>query len=103
MSQSTWSIRLYQVKPSTGTPSLRMRRMLTHCFHSQSAPASGSKYVGLGVHHRLLVALVIVAGDLVPAEHVLRPGQAAVGQDYLFVAAVIVVAHDLVAGRLAAP
>ena len=43
LSQSTWSISEYQVKPRTGTPSWRTDSTFTHCFQSQGAAASGLK------------------------------------------------------------
>jgi hypothetical protein len=42
LSQSTWSVSEYQVKPSTGTPSLRTRSTLAHSFHSQFTASSPS-------------------------------------------------------------
>ncbi len=38
--QSTWSVSEYQVKPTTGTPSLRTRSTFAHCFHSQCTASS---------------------------------------------------------------
>nr|GFC49466.1 hypothetical protein [Tanacetum cinerariifolium] len=61
----------------------------------------GLEYVGFGVHYRLLVALVIVVGDIGPAQHIHAGANLAVGQNYFFITAVVVVAHNLVAGRLA--
>ena len=71
MSQSTWSVSEYQVKPTIGTPSLRTRSTLAHCFHSQSTASCAVRAlveVGLGVHHRQAVAVVVLPGDLVIAE-----------------------------------
>ena len=39
-SQSTWSVREYQVKPTIGTPELRTRSTPAHCFHNQFTASS---------------------------------------------------------------
>src|SRR5438105_9966744 len=40
LSQSTWSVSEYQVKPTIGTPSLRRRSTFAHSFHSQYTASS---------------------------------------------------------------
>ena len=40
LSQSTWSVSEYHVKPTTGMPSLRTRSRLAHSFHSQNTASS---------------------------------------------------------------
>ena len=41
-SQSTWSVRLYQVKPTSGTPALRSSWTLCHCRQSQRGASAAS-------------------------------------------------------------
>ena len=61
----------------------------------------GVEYVGFGVHHRFVVAPVILLGDLVPAPYVLGWTHRSVGLQDVLVTPVIVIAHDLVAGGFA--
>ncbi len=43
VSQSIWSVRLYQVNPKTGTPSLRISKTFIHCFHNHVTALAESK------------------------------------------------------------
>jgi hypothetical protein len=58
--------------------------------------------VGLGVHHRQPVALVILARDLVVAEDLAGGPRRAVGRHAVLVRHVVVVAHDAVAAQVVA-
>ena len=55
-SQSTWSCRLYHVKPTTGIPSRRSMSTLCHIVQSHShRVTSRAQRVRLGQHHRLAI------------------------------------------------
>ena len=90
------------MKPTIGTPVLRTRRTFAHCFQSQltaSSPFGPSHQVGLRVHHRQPVAVVVLAGDLVVAEDVAGGRGMTVGPHPVLVGDVVVVAHDAVVAQ----
>ena len=87
------------MKPTVGMPTLRRRRTLAHSFHSHltaSSPCGPFPEVGLGVHHRQAVAVVILPRDLGIAERLAGRDGMAVGEHAVLVELVIIVAEDAV-------